>query len=599
MNHVQSQFTNPSAHYRGKPFWAWNGNLDKSELLRQVSVLKEMGFGGFFMHSRVGLVNTYLGDEWFDLVNSVADAGAAAGLEPWLYDEDRWPSGSAGGLATQDIRYRQRYLRMRCVPAADFTSSTGSLGAFVGKLKETHWTQFRRLHPDETIGEKELGATVLTFAVELMKPGSFYNGATYLDTMNPEATAEFIRLTHEQYVRHGGGRLGTAIRGVFTDEPHRGMIMSGFGSQDDPTWVVPWTDRLPELFVERFGYDLLDYLPEIFLRRDGKRLSRVKWNYVELLQQLFIEGFLKPVNDWCRAHNLTLTGHVLHEDNLVSQAVPNGAMMRNYEYMDSPGIDVLTEDRRVYWAAKQLASVARQTGQCRQLLSELYGCTGWQFSFESHKAVGNWQALFGINLRCHHLSWFTMQGEAKRDYLASIFHQSAWWREYRYVEDYFSRLHVVLEQGKPCCDLLVLHPIESVWAQIHHGWVDGLEARCPSIRELERIFAQNFHWLAGHQIDFDYGDEDLLRRLGSVEDTADGARLRVGQATYRAVLVSGLETMRASTLILLEAFLARGGRVIFAGVPPGHVDAVVDARPAALAARSSECPLSPAALIAT
>ena len=40
--------------YRGLPFWCWNGKLDKDEVIRQVHILKEMGFGGFFMHSRTG-----------------------------------------------------------------------------------------------------------------------------------------------------------------------------------------------------------------------------------------------------------------------------------------------------------------------------------------------------------------------------------------------------------------------------------------------------------------------------------------------------------------------------------------------------------------
>ena len=49
------------------------------------------------MHSRSGLITEYLGDEWFKLINAVADEGARQGMEVWLYYEDRWPSGSAGG----------------------------------------------------------------------------------------------------------------------------------------------------------------------------------------------------------------------------------------------------------------------------------------------------------------------------------------------------------------------------------------------------------------------------------------------------------------------------------------------------------------------
>lgn len=71
----------------------------------------------------------------------------------------------------------------------------------------------------------------------------------------------------------------------------------------------------------------------------------------------------------------------------------------------------------------------------------------------------------GINLRCQHLSWYTMEGENKRDYPASISLQSAWYRDYEYLETYFSRLHVFLE-GDDACDVLVINPIESIWCEI-------------------------------------------------------------------------------------------------------------------------------------
>ncbi|MFR9233929.1 MAG: hypothetical protein ACLVLH_13395 [Eisenbergiella massiliensis] len=47
----QRLFQKPSREYRGKPFWSWNGKLEEKELKR-INVMKGMGFGGFFMHSR-------------------------------------------------------------------------------------------------------------------------------------------------------------------------------------------------------------------------------------------------------------------------------------------------------------------------------------------------------------------------------------------------------------------------------------------------------------------------------------------------------------------------------------------------------------------
>ena len=48
-------FRNPTAEYRGTPFWAWNCKLDRKELEWQLEVFKKMGFGGGHMHVRTGM----------------------------------------------------------------------------------------------------------------------------------------------------------------------------------------------------------------------------------------------------------------------------------------------------------------------------------------------------------------------------------------------------------------------------------------------------------------------------------------------------------------------------------------------------------------
>lgn len=117
---LMKEFADPGNEWRGKPFWAWNGKLSEEELLRQVEVMDSMGFGGYFMHSRVGLQTEYLGQEWFDLTNSVADYGEKRGMENYLYDEDRWPSGTAGGYVTQNPDFRMNFMTMKVADPKDF-----------------------------------------------------------------------------------------------------------------------------------------------------------------------------------------------------------------------------------------------------------------------------------------------------------------------------------------------------------------------------------------------------------------------------------------------------------------------------------------------
>lgn len=67
-------FENPTSEYRGTPFWAWNCKLTPELLTGQIEILKEMGFGGFHMHSRTGMATPYLSGEFMALVKACVDA---------------------------------------------------------------------------------------------------------------------------------------------------------------------------------------------------------------------------------------------------------------------------------------------------------------------------------------------------------------------------------------------------------------------------------------------------------------------------------------------------------------------------------------------
>ncbi|MBO9610540.1 MAG: hypothetical protein J7639_31595, partial [Paenibacillaceae bacterium] len=490
-----------------------------------------------------------------------------------------------------------KFIKLERVPASEFEWRDDSLAAFACRLEGLAVYETKRLerHTPANLSPEQ---TVLIFSIVEMAEETMYNGSTYLDTLNPEATEAFLRSTHEKYKAHCGDKLGRSIHGIFTDEPHRGSLFDGFGlANKDAEWLAPWTYSLFDEFREMFGYDLEARLPELFLLPEGQAVSQVKWHYVELLQTMFLEHFAKPVQEWCTRNGLLLTGHILHEDSLAAQTAVSGSMMRYYEHMDIPGIDHLTEGNRKYWIAKQLASAARQLGRKWQF-SELYGATGWQMPFEGHKYVGDWQALFGINVRAHHLSWYTMAGESKRDYPASISYQSAWWRDYRYVETYFSRIGYIISQGTQACEVLVINPVESVWCQVYPGWSTYLQANAPAVQELERQHAALFEWMAGSQIDFDYGDEEMMGRLSSIETSdQEGPNLRIQQASYKVVIVSGMTTIRATTLRILEQFMLAGGKVIFAGEAPAYVDALPSSAAATIASRGIRVPFAKESIV--
>jgi len=568
-----TNFSQPGACFRGKPFWSWNAKLEADELRRQIRVFKEMGFGGFFMHSRLGLATPYLSCEWFDRIKACVDEAQRLGMEAWLYDEDRYPSGAAGGFATKDKRFRRHILFMTRRQSAAFTwpADNGTTYVFAAVFQGGQLLSYRRLKESAALKQLKANEEILTFNLRTMPDLSWFNNGGYLDTMNPEAVAAFMEITHEAYRREVCEHFGKTIPGIFTDEPNPGPVFREWFDNDGGDVSIAWTPRFPEQFQKMFGYDLCDHLPEIAYDVAGQALSRPRYHYHRCKCRLFVEAFARPMGQWCQQNHLLFTGHTLLEEPGSDTLTMGAAHMQFYPYMQAPGIDVLTAFEFIYNTAKQCTSIAHQTGR-QWILSELYGGTGWNASFATYKSIGDWQTALGINLRCPHLSYYSMAGEAKRDYPASIHFQSPWWRQYAYLENYFSRLHTVLTEGAPICDLVVIHPTESYYAVFNKQWQTN-----PVIKQMDADYNELTHWLLGGHLDFDFADEHLLTELAcGVGRDDEGQYLQIGAMKYRAILVPPLVTMRATTLHWLRQFAQAGGAVVCTGAPAKFVDALPD-----------------------
>lgn len=71
---------------------------------RAIESMHAAGMGGGFMHSRNGLKTAYLSDEWFQCVSACIENARELGMKAYLYDEDRWPSGTVGGVGTPSVK---------------------------------------------------------------------------------------------------------------------------------------------------------------------------------------------------------------------------------------------------------------------------------------------------------------------------------------------------------------------------------------------------------------------------------------------------------------------------------------------------------------
>ena len=572
-------FRNPGSEYRGAPFWAWNSTLEEAQLMEQIGYFKKMGFGGFHMHVRQGLETEYMGKQFLDMVRACVRKAQEEGMYAWLYDEDRWPSGCAGGKVTADVRYRLRYLLMTkrkpedcagCYREAYLEGKPLFLGAFrIVMNGKGIVTGYEKLSSEE---ESDAGNCRFFYCMTEREGQPRYNYQTYSDTMSGEAVDKFLEETHEAYKDVIGDFFGSTVPAIFTDEPQMKQAIhleNGFSGRDA---ILPFTLDFPDTFQAENGYALTDRLPELFYACSFGQAKKTRYDYYRHVNLRFHSAYADNIGKWCQKNGIMLTGHAMGEDSLEEMACYGYEAMRLYQEMELPGIDMLFDDRMLTTAI-QCRSAVRQYDR-EGMMSELYGVTGWDFDFRGHKFQGDWQACMGVTVRVPHLAWQSMKGEGKRDYPASVFYQSPWFEEYKYLEDDYARINTALSRGRAVVRTAVIHPIESYWME------RASEAETlPVCREYDEHFKQLAEWLIRGLIDFDYLSESQLPKLCREA----GAPLQVGQMRYDVIIVCDCVTLRPHTLSLLEGFRSNGGKLIFMGKKPAMCDGVKSDRAAEIA----------------
>ncbi len=582
-------FQNPTSEYREAPFWAWNCKLDIEELKQQITYLKKMGMGGFFSHSRTGMATEYLSEKFMELVKECDRTAEEEGMLCYLYDEDRWPSGAAGGIVTKEIRYRARSMVVspcklpgfeknrqvfeekaaRHIPGEPSTLKGYVLGSFKINLQEGFLKDYVCSPTDELSGEN-----VWYAYLQISEESPWYNGQTYLDTLNKQAVERFIEVTYENYYRHMGDKFGASIPAIFTDEPQFTRKDSLVSPDDRECVNFPYTDDFDQTFYQTYGYHILEKIPELVWNLTDSRVSQARYHYHDHVCERFVTAFSDTIGEWCKNHNIVFTGHVFWEDSLYLQTRAVGETMRFYRGFQLPGVDMLRDDH-YFNTLKQCQSVAHQQA-CPGIMSELYGVTNWHFDFKGYKVQGDWQAALGVTFRVPHLSLVSMEGEAKRDFPSSFNYQSPWYEEYPLISDHFARLNTALTRGVPNVKIGIIHPIESYWL----FW--GVNTQNDAIRKgLDQQFSDLADWMLFGLLEYDYISESLL---ADEPDLGDHKPVfRVGAMAYDVIIVPGCVTLRSTTLHKLEEFQKKGGNVVFMGQIPSHLDALPSEEPKQLA----------------
>ena len=558
---LKATFADPPRQYASAPLWVWNDMLTEEQVVQTLRDLAAQDVMQVFVHPRPGLMTPYLGPEWFKLWKAALKEAERLDMNVWIYDENSYPSGFAGGWVPElmpESRGRGLAMREEKQPKVD-ASTVAVFRTADGKCENV--TEDIRAGRDMPEGGYQV------FFVQRAGNSPWHGDRCYVDLLYPGVTEKFLEVTLDAYKREIGDQFGKRVPGSFTDEP-----------QLRPAGGLPWTDDLPQQFEKRWGYKLTNNLPCLFKATGDWK--RVRHDYLATLLALFIDRWAKPYYEYCARNHLEFTGHYWEHEWPQCLMVPDNMAM--YAWHQRPSIDILlnqySENTHAQFgnvrSVKEVSSVANQLG-IERTLCELYGAGGWDLRFEDMKRQGDWLYVLGVNTLDQHLSYITIRGARKRDHPQSFSYHEPWWDAYHVSATYFKRLSAVMSAGEQVNPVLLIEPTTTAWLYNAEPYPPELQAIGKSFFDLVMAFERA-------QLEYDIGCEDIIARHGSV----DGGSLVVAKRKYGVVVIPPLsENLEAKTVELLEAYAKAGGTILAWATP-----SLVDGRPSDRVAKLTGSP---------
>ncbi|MCG6190876.1 glycosyl hydrolase [Maribellus maritimus] len=543
---MKKEFWNPSAGYRTAPLWVWNSKITKQDIDKTLEEYKNKGIGGVFIHPRYGLITEYLSEEWWELVEYSFEKAGELDLKIWIYDENSFPSGFAGGhVAAEMPESNSEGVRLKSLFMKVLELPENARVKHVFKKEANQWKEITEISSNEKGREGEYCVLIL----EDYGKSKWFGGYSYVDLLKPGVTEKFIEITMPGYEQTLGREFGKRVPGIFTDEPNTNTRSHG---------TIRYTPDLYEQFEKRRGYKLESHLMSLITETGDWK--KVRHDYQSVILQLFIDRWSKPWYKYTEEKNLAWTGHYWEHGWPSPQEGPDNMAM--YAWHQQPAIDMLfnAEELRPdqfgnVRNVKELSSVANQFGRHRTL-SETYGAAGWELTFFDMKRLGDWEYVLGVNFMNQHLAYISLVGDRKHDFPQSFGTHSPYWGVYKYLADYFARLSVALSSGVQNNKIVVIEPTTTAWMYYNP------QGENRELKEIKTKFEPFLDQLERWQVEYDLGCEDIINRHGEI----DGNKFVINQAEYEiVVLPPGLENLDKSTFHLLQEFAKKGGEIIQLG----------------------------------
>lgn len=491
---------------------------------------RDMGLGGVVCNV---LFQDYLRSEaaWTALVDAV-HAAERLGMIVWIYDEEGYPSGAAGGRVLEgNPEYEAQELA------------------------------YDPSKPDPFVVRPSYEFTHAA--------NNYYAARRYVNLLDERAVRKFLALTHQAYRRRLGSCMGTTVRAFFTDEPSLLAVNLGQIPESarrnvpirdalDPTIrplpAVPWVRDLPERYRERYEQDLLQVRRSLF-EGDGPKDKEVRRRFWTLVGDLIAERYFGTIQKWCRDYRVASSGHNLWEEAIMHHPALYGNALKALSRMDIPGMDELSSEPTAvlhgHWMTAALpASAAMLTGGRRVFtevsdFSEKMGGRG-PASLPMMLATAGWQAAFGVT---EFTLYYGIGDRSPQDY--------------RSYCAFVGRLNAVLKPARMDPEVLLYYPIRDLMEE-YRPVAEPLNIASQSARARRIVgsFNRLGTSLTRAQIPFCLVDDEFLAKAAIRR-----GRLAIRQYGFRAIVIPDGVELPPSAGDLLERFQAAGGLVLHDAVP--------------------------------
>ena len=564
-------------------------NMTACEYREQVAAvlrdLRARGFGGIV--TNVSTQHEYLESEHeWSLLSVLADTCTDEGMRLWIYDEEGYPSGGAGGITLRD------YPDGEAVGVVSITErvapgETGRLPLPRGHLRflfaglytcdgDGHIlpdengqyislsdSQFRDT-TDDIVVSNTTGAPALlcAFAEKRLYEGTHcvhnvFQARRYIDVTNADAVRAFILNTYEKYVaalpsHMTGSQEPGQVEAFFTDEPslmgcyiNEGLtppvVKDAYDEGMTLYPVLTWGRDIENRFTSRYGYDLRSRLPALFFG-DGRHAEEIRFDYWRLLSDLYEQSFFAQISDFCARHRVNFSGHILLEDNIRFHTVFEGNFFHLLRHMHTPGIDMLQSLPsivRQYAITPKLVSSIAHAYRRPHVMSEVSAhAQGGKVSHDQMYASLCAQYAMGVDTFTYYYGTDFMDADTYARYNGAL-----------------GRIDRIMT-GLPVPEVFLYYPIETF--QMHHRPSDSQYGSYTK-KELAAESALNsvMDNLLDRQCDFDFIDYDIL----SASTVQNGILTTPAGLTAQALILPPME-VTPDMSALFGRLAAAGARIL-------------------------------------